>query len=312
MQDQDLDRALHEEVHLAAHDTGWPSTFEAERQRLETALPGAFIEVAHIGSTAVPGLPAKPIIDLLAGVRSMEEADALVEAVCAAGYTTSHEFNATLADRRWFMRAAHGRRTHHLHLVVHGGAVWQARLAFRDALRMDPALAGRYAALKQQLAVEHRLDREAYTDAKACFVEQALAAMAAAQAPAPPVTVDIRLDTLCRLEGELHQSDTRKDRARVEELLHPDFKEIGRSGRTYSRAEILEHLADETTGPCILSQDFDLQELAPGLCLLSYRSAHETPQGHTTRATLRTSIRREEASGWQMVFHQGTPADATR
>ena len=310
MQDQDLDRAIHEEIHLAPHDTGWPSMFEAERQRLETALPGAFTEVAHIGSTAVPGLVAKPIIDLLAGVRSMEEADALVEAVCAAGYITSHEFNATLADRRWFMRAAHGRRTHHLHVVVHGGAEWQARLAFRDALRRDPALAGRYAALKQQLAVEYRLGREAYTDAKAGFIEQALAAMAAPQAPAAPVTVDPRLDTLCRLERELHQSDTRKDRTRLEALLHPNFKEIGRSGRTYSRAEILEHLADETPGPRILSTEFRLLDLAPGVCLLTYRSAHQTPEGATTRRTHRSSIWRQEAHGWQMVFHQGTPEDA--
>jgi GrpB-like predicted nucleotidyltransferase (UPF0157 family) len=177
-QDAELQRAIHEEVHLAPCDDAWPAMFQAERQRLEAALPGAFQEVQHIGSTAVPGLPAKPIIDLLAGVRSMAEADALVEAICRAGYTTSHEFNATLADRRWFMRAAHGRRTHHLHVVVHGGAVWQARLAFRDALIQDAELAARYAALKWRLAEQHRQDREAYTQAKSDFVEQTLAQVA--------------------------------------------------------------------------------------------------------------------------------------
>lgn len=175
VRDPALHRAIHEAVHLAPPDAAWPSMFQAERQRLETVLPGAFVEVQHFGSTAVPGLPAKPIIDLLAGVRSLEEADALVEAVCAAGYTTSHEFNATLGDRRWFMRAAQGRRTHHLHVVVHGGAVWQARLAFRDALLRDADLAARYASHKWRLAEQHRQDREAYTDAKSAFIEQALA-----------------------------------------------------------------------------------------------------------------------------------------
>lgn len=177
-QGEALQRAIHEEVHLLPWDPAWPGMFQAERQRLEAALPGAFLDLQHIGSTAVPGLVAKPIIDLLAGVRSMAEADALVAAICRAGYTTSHEFNATLADRRWFMRAAHGRRTHHLHVVVQGSAVWQARMAFRDALQRDAGLAARYAALKQRLAERHRQDREAYTHAKATFIQQALAAAA--------------------------------------------------------------------------------------------------------------------------------------
>jgi GrpB-like predicted nucleotidyltransferase (UPF0157 family) len=120
-------------------------------------------------------MPAKPIIDILAGVNSMAEADALVEPVCKAGYTTSAEFNATLGDRRWFMRWANGHRTHHLHVVVRGGPVWLDRLRFRDALRSQPTLAANYAALKSDLAARHTADREAYTDAKAEFVRSVLA-----------------------------------------------------------------------------------------------------------------------------------------
>lgn len=165
-----LSAAIHEAVHLEPYDPAWPALFIAERDRLLSCLPGAFIGIQHIGSTAVPGLVAKPVIDLLAGVESMAAAEALAAPLCANGYTTSAEFNAALTDRKWFMRQAGGRRTHHLHVVVYGGDVWAQRLRFRDALRSDAALAARYAALKAELAAKHPSDREAYTDAKAAFV----------------------------------------------------------------------------------------------------------------------------------------------
>jgi len=103
-----------------------------------------------------------------------DAADALIELLLASGYTTSAEFNATLTDRRWFMRHAMGRRTHHLHVVVFDGPQWHERLRFRDALRADARLAATYAALKARLVLEHRTDREAYTEAKAGFVRAVL------------------------------------------------------------------------------------------------------------------------------------------
>ena len=166
--------AIHEEVRLHPCDPSWPNRFETERQRLTSLLPGAFLGIEHIGSTAVPGMPAKPIIDLLAGVESMAVARSIAERICASGYTTSTEFNETLVDRMWFMRWAEGRRTHHLHVVVQDGNVWRAHLAFRDALRSNPSFAARYAALKHQLAARHATDREAYTNAKAEFIDSAL------------------------------------------------------------------------------------------------------------------------------------------
>jgi len=167
---ESLQAAITEEVALRAYDPHWPGMFEAERERLLSLFPDDFIAIEHMGSTAVPGLAAKPVIDILAGVASMEAARALVAPLCAQGYTTSAEFNATLTDRQWLMRWANGHRTHHLHLVVHGGPVWDQRLRFRDALRADPALAWNYAALKTELAAKHPTDREAYTEAKAAFV----------------------------------------------------------------------------------------------------------------------------------------------
>lgn len=120
-------------------------------------------------------MPAKPIIDILAGVESMAAAESLVEPLLKSSYTTSTEFNATLADRRWFMRWADGRRTHHLHIVVLGGTEWRRRLRFRDVLRVNPELAHRYALLKKELTVQYRADREAYTQAKTAFVLSVLA-----------------------------------------------------------------------------------------------------------------------------------------
>lgn len=166
-----LQAAIHEDVELEAYSSAWPGMFVAERDRLLALLPLSFIDIEHIGSTAVPGLMAKPVIDILAGVSSMAEARSLSPVLLDAAYSTSAEFNATLTDRQWFMRWADGRRTHHLHVVVHGGPAWRRHLRFRDALRSDAILAARYAALKAGLAVRHGADREAYTEAKTAFVQ---------------------------------------------------------------------------------------------------------------------------------------------
>lgn len=168
--EESLFAAIHENVALHGHDASWPVRFAEERARLLAWFPAVLIDVQHIGSTAVRGLVAKPIIDILAGVESMAVAGSLAPTLNNAGYTTSVEFNATLTNRQWFMRWADGRRTHHLHVVIHGGSVWHEHLRFRDALRSSAALSERYAALKWSLAALHPNDREAYTEAKAGFV----------------------------------------------------------------------------------------------------------------------------------------------
>lgn len=172
---QSLWAAIHEEVKLCPCDPAWPQAYVTERDRLLSVLPGVFIDVQHIGSTAVPGLVAKPIIDILAGVASMAVAESVMAPLCASGYTTSAEFNQTLSDRKWLMRWAEGRRTHHLHVVVHGGQAWHERLRFRDALRVSVDLAARYAELKADAARRHPVDREAYTEAKTEFIRRVLA-----------------------------------------------------------------------------------------------------------------------------------------
>ncbi|MBB3232039.1 GrpB family protein [Halomonas stenophila] len=173
-EEESLNRAIHEEVALFPYNANWPSMYEAERGRLLRLFPDDFLAIEHFGSTAVPGLSAKPIIDILAGVDSISRADELMEPLCHAKYTTSMEFNASLVGRRWLMQWAEGRRTHHLHLVVYGGQEWKRRLAFRDIHRANTELAEQYEQNKGLWAAEFKSDRGGYTAAKSDFVREAL------------------------------------------------------------------------------------------------------------------------------------------
>lgn len=172
--DESLLRAIEQSVGLADHDPRWADRFAAERARLMDALPGVFVDIAHIGSTPIEGLKAKPIIDLLAGVRTPDVLFGLAEPLCANGYTSSDAFNRTMSDRQFFMRHAHGERTHHLHLVVHGSEAWADRVEFNQLLRDDPELRKRYEILKRALAETHAGDREAYTEGKSTFIRAAI------------------------------------------------------------------------------------------------------------------------------------------
>ena len=173
-EDASLTRAIDEPVDLVAHDAGWHAAFASERERLMRALPAVFVDIAHVGSTPVAALKAKPIIDLLAGVRSMDEALGLHDALCAHGYTASRDFNRSLPDRQFFLRHEDGRRTHHLHVVVHDSGAWHDRVDFSRLLRDDAALRERYEALKTRLVTHHADEREAYTEGKSAFIHRAL------------------------------------------------------------------------------------------------------------------------------------------
>jgi len=164
-------------IEIVPYDPSWPQRFEAERAVLEVVLgPWLAGTVEHIGSTAVPRLAAKPVIDIMAPVRTLAASRPAIAAAMGAGYV-HHPYRAEVMH--WFCKPSSMQRTHHLHLVPLGSNLWHERLAFRDALRADPALAAEYAELKLRLAREFRLDREAYTDAKEPFVRRVLARYAA-------------------------------------------------------------------------------------------------------------------------------------
>ena len=159
-------------VEVVAYDDSWPSRFESERLLLEAVLaPWLAGSIEHIGSTAVPLLPAKPVIDIMAPVHTLEGSRAAIEAATSAGYVY-YPYKAEVMH--WFCKPSPYLRTHHLHLVPFGSSLWHRRLGFRDALRKSPALTAEYAELKLRLAETFRLDREAYTEAKAPFVKRVL------------------------------------------------------------------------------------------------------------------------------------------
>jgi hypothetical protein len=115
------------------------------------------------------------------------------------------------------------------------------------------------------------------------------------------------LSILTALECELHEPRVRQDRARLEELLHPGFSEFGRSGNAYTKSEIIALLLSEQEAILVHAQDFHVQPLAEGVALLTYKSAHVTSGGGLERQSLRSSVWKLGASGWQILFHQGTP-----
>ncbi len=160
-------------VEIVEYDPGWPALFDAERLLLQAALaPWLAGPVEHIGSTAVPGLPAKPVIDIMAPVHSLTGSMQAISAVAPWDYLYAPYKPEQM---HWFCKPSPAHRTHHLHLVPLGSALWRQRLAFRDALRGSAELAASYAALKRQLALRYRHDREAYTEAKGPFIAAVLA-----------------------------------------------------------------------------------------------------------------------------------------
>ncbi|WP_261559954.1 GrpB family protein [Frankia tisae] len=161
-------------VRIVAHDPAWAGRFGEQRDRL-TAILGDLLAgaVEHIGSTAVAGLPAKPVVDILAPVHSLDIARGALPALADDGWLYWPDDPAG-HHRLWLLRPHPAARTHHLQVIAHGDPHARALLAFRDALRADAALHGRYARLKQRLAQVHHDNRNAYTNAKAAFIDQAL------------------------------------------------------------------------------------------------------------------------------------------
>lgn len=153
-------------VEIFAANADWGVAAAAEVQRLSQFGP-----VEHIGSTAIPGLAAKPILDLMLGVSDL---DAAIEPIEALGYLHDQSWDAILANRRYFWRGAPDNHTHHLHVVPFDGAFWQRHLLFRDRLRADAALVAEYEALKRDLASRFTNDRDAYTAGKAAFIERVI------------------------------------------------------------------------------------------------------------------------------------------
>ena len=163
-------------IEIVDYDPGWPAMFEAEQILLAEVLrPWLAGPIEHIGSTAMPGMPAKPVIDIMAPVRSIEASRPAILEVARLNYVY---FPYRAEIMHWFCKPSAAFRTHHLHLVPLGSQRWGDCLAFRDAIRGNVDLANEYSALKRRLATEFKFDREAYTEGKSPFVQRVLSARA--------------------------------------------------------------------------------------------------------------------------------------
>ena len=164
-------------IDIVPYDPRWPREFEAERDRIERALGSIALRIEHHGSTSVPGLAAKPIIDVQVSVARLDPIDAYARPLADLGYV--HVAHADDERCPFFHRPPAWPHTHHIHVVAAGGDEERRTLAFRDYLRAHPAAAREYEWLKRDLAAAHggsdTDSREAYARAKSAFVERIVA-----------------------------------------------------------------------------------------------------------------------------------------
>ena len=171
-----IERVRREPVEIVPYDPRWPELFVEERDRLIAMFPALIRRVEHFGSTAGPGLAAKPIVDMLIEVASLDDTrEQIVPVLEGAGYDyfwRPSEGDDVPRFYAWFIRRDdQGRRTHHLHMVERDYAQWEA-LLFRDYLIGHAAVAAEYVNVKRQLAAEFPNDREAYTNGKGAFIRE--------------------------------------------------------------------------------------------------------------------------------------------
>lgn len=149
------------------YDPSWPVAYAAELERLRAVLGDVLVRAHHVGSTAVPGLAAKPVIDVLLEVADLASLDARDEALQSLGYETRGEFG--IAGRRYYPKGGE-KRTHHVHAFVVGDPHIAEHLAFRDYLRAHAAVAAEYGRVKREAADRYRYDPDGYVTFKQGFV----------------------------------------------------------------------------------------------------------------------------------------------
>ena len=166
-------RSMPEPVIICDYDPAWPQRYEALRGPVAEALGDLAAQIDHIGSTSVPGLAAKPTIDIVVKLRAAADLAGAIERLAGLGY--AHEGDLGVAGREAFATPpGYGPHDHHLYVCAPDWGGYADQVAFRDYLSAHPDVADAYAALKRSLASQHRNNRMAYTDGKAEFVRSVL------------------------------------------------------------------------------------------------------------------------------------------
>jgi len=160
-------------VRLEDPSPRWAEEYARESARIGAALGDAIEDMRHIGSTSIPSIPAKPIIDIMIGLRRIEDVMSTVEPLRVLGYGYRGEFG--IPGRHFFVRGEPPRpATHHVHVVACGGDFWKKNSIFRDYLVLHPELAQEYAEVKRSLAKQFANDRDGYTRGKDAFIRSVL------------------------------------------------------------------------------------------------------------------------------------------
>ena len=160
---------------VSPYSAEWPDIFRGIQEELLGVFSPLVVAIEHIGSTSVPGLAAKPVIDVLLGARSLRDIESRIGPLGELGYGYVSKYEREIPMRRYFVKAPGVSLRVHLHGVEIGSPIWREHLAFRDALRGDPDLRLQYQALKLRLAEEFADDKSAYTAAKDPFIRSLLA-----------------------------------------------------------------------------------------------------------------------------------------
>ena len=160
-------------IEIVEYNPDWPRLFEREAAAIQETCRPWVVEVHHVGSTAVPGLAAKPVLDVMPVAAGQAETLEAVSGMASLGYRYRGENG--IAGRCYFDKAVDGRTVAHVHMFPLGHPAIRTHLAFRDYLRTHPDAARDYERLKRELAAKHRNDRDTYTDAKAAFIKGIIA-----------------------------------------------------------------------------------------------------------------------------------------
>ena len=161
-------------IKIAEYNPQWPTHYEEDKAEILRVIGDKVQAIEHVGSTAVPGLGAKPIIDVMVAIRHLSEAPECIEPLRSIGYEYVPEYEEFIPERRYF----HGgppEHHKHLHMVEQTSWFWKRHLLFRDYLRAHPEAARQYQKLKEELAAKYGADMEGYSDAKTSFIESAVA-----------------------------------------------------------------------------------------------------------------------------------------
>ncbi|HEY3423122.1 MAG TPA: GrpB family protein [Methanocellaceae archaeon] len=156
-------------IEQVSHDPEWDNEYRREAQKLCEILGDEIVAVHHIGSTSIPDITAKPVIDILGEARRIEDIDIHNEAMARQGYQARGEFG--LPGRRFFVKGV-PKRTHHVHIFQAGSPEIYRHLAFRDYMIAHPDDARKYSELKQKLAIQYKGDIDGYCDGKDAFVKE--------------------------------------------------------------------------------------------------------------------------------------------